>query len=115
MRVLAFDARLLTIYYSSLVAAMSFNAKTSGTPVPPRASQYVGPYLLQKTLGKGQTGRHTRLRVVAVASMSSFACAGLVKLGVHYVTGEKVAIKIVNREALSESVLLKVKDRRLAR
>lgn len=33
---------------------------------------------------------------------------GLVKLGVHYVTGEKVAIKIVNREALSESVLLKV-------
>ncbi|CAF0857286.1 unnamed protein product [Adineta ricciae] len=67
---------------------MSFNAKTSGTAVPPHTSQYVGPYLLQKTLGKGQTG--------------------LVKLGVHYVTGEKVAIKIVNREALSESVLLKV-------
>ena len=35
---------------------------------------------------------------------------GLVKLGVHYVTGEKVAIKIVNREALSESVLLKVSE-----
>jgi len=34
---------------------------------------------------------------------------GLVKLGVHYLTGEKVAIKIVNREALSESVLMKVK------
>ncbi|CAF0824075.1 unnamed protein product [Adineta steineri] len=67
---------------------MSFNAKTSGTVIPPRSSQYVGPYLLQKTLGKGQTG--------------------LVKLGVHYVTGDKVAIKIVNREALSESVLLKV-------
>ncbi|CAF2741843.1 unnamed protein product [Rotaria sp. Silwood2] len=66
---------------------MSFNAKTSATAAP-RASQYVGPYILQKTLGKGQTG--------------------LVKLGVHYVTGEKVAIKIVNREALSESVLLKV-------
>jgi hypothetical protein len=30
-------------------------------------------------------------------------------LGVHYLTGEKVAIKIVNREALSESVLMKVK------
>ncbi|CAF3636797.1 unnamed protein product [Rotaria sp. Silwood1] len=66
---------------------MSFNAKTSATAVP-RTSQYVGPYILQKTLGKGQTG--------------------LVKLGVHYITGEKVAIKIVNREALSESVLLKV-------
>uniref|UniRef100_A0A2K6M179 BR serine/threonine kinase 2 n=1 Tax=Rhinopithecus bieti TaxID=61621 RepID=A0A2K6M179_RHIBE len=41
-----------------------------------------------KTLGKGQTG--------------------LVKLGVHCVTCQKVAIKIVNREKLSESVLMKV-------
>jgi len=32
-------------------------------------------------------------------------------LGVHYLTGEKVAIKIVNREALSESVLMKVKTK----
>jgi len=67
---------------------MSFNVKSSTNTGPPRTSQYVGPYLLQKTLGKGQTG--------------------LVKLGVHYLTGEKVAIKIVNREALSESVLMKV-------
>ncbi|CAG7836204.1 unnamed protein product, partial [Allacma fusca] len=50
--------------------------------------QYVGPYRLEKTLGKGQTG--------------------LVKLGVHCVTGKKVAIKIINREKLSESVLMKV-------
>ncbi|XP_078669713.1 serine/threonine-protein kinase BRSK2-like isoform X3 [Branchiostoma floridae x Branchiostoma belcheri] len=50
--------------------------------------QMVGPYRLEKTLGKGQTG--------------------LVKLGVHCVTGKKVAIKIVNREKLSESVLQKV-------
>jgi hypothetical protein len=35
---------------------MSFNAKISGTAAPPRTSQYIGPYLLQKTLGKGQTG-----------------------------------------------------------
>lgn len=34
---------------------------------------------------------------------------GLVKLGVHCVLGKKVAIKIINREKLSESVLLKVK------
>ncbi|KAK5623829.1 hypothetical protein CRENBAI_003876 [Crenichthys baileyi] len=33
---------------------------------------------------------------------------GLVKLGVQCVTGQKVAIKIVNREKLSESVLMKV-------
>uniref|UniRef100_A0A8C5FTY1 Si:dkey-16p21.7 n=1 Tax=Gadus morhua TaxID=8049 RepID=A0A8C5FTY1_GADMO len=54
----------------------------------PHSSQYVGPYRLEKTLGKGQTG--------------------LVKLGVHCITGQKVAIKIVNREKLSESVLMKV-------
>uniref|UniRef100_A0A672IGC3 Si:dkey-16p21.7 n=1 Tax=Salarias fasciatus TaxID=181472 RepID=A0A672IGC3_SALFA len=51
-------------------------------------NQYVGPYRLEKTLGRGQTG--------------------LVKLGVHCITGQKVAIKIVNREKLSESVLMKV-------
>ena len=33
---------------------------------------------------------------------------GLVKLGVHCVAGKKVAIKIINREKLSESVLQKV-------
>uniref|UniRef100_A0A182K9C0 Protein kinase domain-containing protein n=2 Tax=Cellia TaxID=44534 RepID=A0A182K9C0_9DIPT len=49
--------------------------------------QYVGPYRLERTLGKGQTG--------------------LVKLGVHCVLGKKVAIKIINREKLSESVLMK--------
>uniref|UniRef100_A0A4W5R495 Si:ch211-255p10.4 n=1 Tax=Hucho hucho TaxID=62062 RepID=A0A4W5R495_9TELE len=32
----------------------------------------------------------------------------LVKLGVHCITGQKIAIKIVNREKLSESVLMKV-------
>lgn len=35
--------------------------------------------------------------------------SGLVKLGVHCITGQKVAIKIVNREKLSESVLMKVR------
>ena len=34
--------------------------------------------------------------------------SGLVKLGVHCVSGKRVAIKIVNREKLSESVLMKV-------
>ena len=33
-------------------------------------------------------------------------------MGTHYVTGEKAAIKIVNREALSESVMLKVRMKR---
>ncbi|XP_061911784.1 serine/threonine-protein kinase BRSK1 isoform X3 [Entelurus aequoreus] len=53
-----------------------------------QSAQYVGPYRLEKTLGKGQTG--------------------LVKLGIHCITAQKVAIKIVNREKLSESVLMKV-------
>ena len=41
--------------------------------------------------------------------VSCFVSAGLVKLGVHCVTCQKVAIKIVNREKLSESVLMKVR------
>ncbi|KAK7863508.1 hypothetical protein R5R35_009061 [Gryllus longicercus] len=57
--------------------------------------QYVGPFRLEKTLGKGQTG--------------------LVKLGVHCVMGKKVAIKIINREKLSESVLMKVRFREMCR
>lgn len=36
---------------------------------------------------------------------------GLVKMGIHCVTGKRVAIKIVNREKLSESVLMKVSGR----
>jgi len=39
--------------------------------------------------------------------------AGLVKLGIHCITGKKVAIKIVNREKLSESVLMKVSSNML--
>ncbi|XP_074521998.1 serine/threonine-protein kinase BRSK2-like isoform X8 [Halichoeres trimaculatus] len=62
---------------------MSSSGKDSG-----HYANYVGPYRLEKTLGKGQTG--------------------LVKLGIHCVTCQKVAIKIVNREKLSESVLMKV-------
>ena len=38
-----------------------------------------------------------------------FRIAGLVKSGTHCITGRKVAIKIVNKEKLSESVLQKVR------
>ena len=49
------------------------------------SAHYVGPYQLGKTLGKGQTG--------------------LVKQAIHVVTKKKFAIKIINRERLSDSVL----------
>ncbi|KAK2565595.1 Serine/threonine-protein kinase BRSK2 [Acropora cervicornis] len=48
----------------------------------------VGPYVLEGTLGRGQTG--------------------LVKLGVNCVTKKKVAVKIIDRTKLSEQVLSKV-------
>uniref|UniRef100_A0A182XDA3 Dual specificity protein phosphatase 15 n=1 Tax=Anopheles quadriannulatus TaxID=34691 RepID=A0A182XDA3_ANOQN len=64
------------------------NATPSSASTGTEGHQYVGPYRLERTLGKGQTG--------------------LVKLGVHCVLGKKVAIKIINREKLSESVLMKV-------
>ena len=41
--------------------------------------------------------------------MNKTCVSGLVKLGVHCVTCQKVAVKIVNREKLSESVLMKVR------
>ncbi|CDW58095.1 BR serine:threonine protein kinase 2 [Trichuris trichiura] len=52
------------------------------------ACQFVGPYKLERTLGKGQTG--------------------LVKLGTHVSNGRKVAIKIIRKEKLSDTVLMKV-------
>lgn len=45
---------------------------------------------------------------LSLSSLSFLFSSGLVKLGVHCVTCQKVAIKIVNREKLSESVLMKV-------
>lgn len=48
----------------------------------------VGPYVLEGTLGRGQTG--------------------LVKLGINCVTKKKVAVKIIDRTKLSEQVLSKV-------
>ncbi|GIY74316.1 hypothetical protein CDAR_30441 [Caerostris darwini] len=43
-----------------------------------------------------------------VGRTQSLIFISLVKLGVHCITGRKVAIKIINREKLSESVLQKV-------
>ena len=76
----------------------------------------VGPYLLQRTLGKGQTGEcecerwvceSEGVHVRGVAALDSVP-AGLVKLGLHCVTRKTVAVKIINREKLSKSVLMKV-------
>lgn len=51
------------------------------------------------------------INLISNKAFCLFFCffAGLVKLGIHCVTCQKVAIKIVNREKLSESVLMKVR------
>lgn len=46
-----------------------------------------------------------------MTSFFKIILTGLVKMGIHCVTGKRVAIKIVNREKLSESVLMKVSGR----
>ncbi|XP_066916635.1 serine/threonine-protein kinase BRSK2-like, partial [Clytia hemisphaerica] len=48
----------------------------------------VGPYFLQQTLGKGQTG--------------------VVRLGIHSQTKKKVAVKIVDKNKIQPNVLAKV-------
>lgn len=45
---------------------------------------------------------------IPVRSLQISNSLGLVKLGVHCVSNQKVAIKIINRDKLSESVLEKV-------
>lgn len=92
---------------------------------PIESHQYVGPYRLDKTLGKGQTGKDLSSPFIYLAEFVYINLfyflyietkkkkkqpKGLVKLGVHCVLGKKVAIKIINREKLSESVLMKVKE-----
>ncbi|KAI9319475.1 kinase-like domain-containing protein [Dichotomocladium elegans] len=51
--------------------------------MPPRKHRFVGNYLLGKTIGRGASGR--------------------VKIGIHRYTGEKVAIKMIQRKTLAES------------
>ena len=50
----------------------------------------------------------TLLNTICPTKLIKQFLKGLVKLGVHHKTGKKVAIKIVNREKLNESVLMKV-------
>ena len=73
-----------TVYLEySLYCSLTIVKISSPITQTPRC--YVGPYELGKTLGKGQTG--------------------LVKQAIHVVTKKKFAIKIINRERLSDSVL----------
>lgn len=58
---------------------------------------------LSKTIVDESVLVEFRKQLIAITFAS-----GLVKLGVHCVLGKKVAIKIINREKLSESVLMKV-------
>lgn len=57
----------------------------------------------------GERDVRRALFIPLLSASLSLCLLGLVKLGVHCITGQKVAIKIVNREKLSESVLMKVR------
>lgn len=80
-----------------------------------RPKKYVGDYYLGRTLGKGASGTrwyfcHATTSIVARAKKRLFPISsiktltrlsGRVKLGIHRVTGEQVAIKIINKAYLS--------------
>lgn len=72
----------------------------------------VGPYVLEGTLGRGQTGMSCICRCISWTfsglRFSFVFFIGLVKLGVNCVTKKKVAVKIIDRTKLSEQVLSKV-------
>ena len=97
---LKYSLKLLTYLWNSLPwitlltghssggGSNASGSNQSGSGGANEAHQYVGPYRLEKTLGKGQTG--------------------LVKMGTHCVLGKKVAIKIINKDKLTNSVLQKV-------
>ena len=72
-----------------------------------------GPWCGAVTLGTASrqtvaTGSGWAGAGLAGSEGCSSPATGLVKLGIHCVTCQKVAVKIVNREKLSESVLMKV-------
>ena len=78
----------------------------------------VGPYILEGTLGRGQTGTNNDFALSKFCTFiffyySSLDCfcfisTGLVKLGINCVTKKKVAVKIIDRTKLIEQVLSKV-------
>ncbi|KNE58672.1 CAMK/CAMKL/BRSK protein kinase [Allomyces macrogynus ATCC 38327] len=59
---------------------MTPSATSTVTPRPTSGTNRIGPYILSKVLGQGSTGR--------------------VRLGVHYRTSQKVAIKIIPKTAM---------------
>ena len=77
-------------------------------------SRSVGPYVVGRTLGKGQTGKKRLVETPTVEKrrFSSFSRrVGHVKLGTHCATGQTVAIKTINKRQLSESILKKARFR----
>ena len=79
----------------------------------------VGPYILEGTLGRGQTGMTRRLFFITRFFFENagfrFVPLGLVKLGVNCATKKKVAVKIIDRTKLSEQVLSKVNFSQIVR
>lgn len=75
------------------------------SPSIPRAAnveqQRIGPYILGKTLGVGSTG-------FLIFPSFNGRCVGRVRLGTHVETGQKVAIKIVQKDASKQEKDLKM-------
>ncbi len=70
-------------------------------------TEKIGPFILGETLGEGSTGTRTLYFVLNESKK-----IGKVKAAVHKDTGEKVAIKIINKSILTDNTKLKKKIER---
>ncbi|XDB66202.1 hypothetical protein AB1E18_019511 [Capra hircus] len=86
------------------VARSAAHEASSPALCPVQAGYGNKPCLLPLPSKLPGAGVGSRLKVASCAN----SVPRLVKLGIHCVTCQKVAVKIVNREKLSESVLMKV-------
>lgn len=64
----------------------------------------IGDYIISSTIGHGSSGENKYKQSFKKKLFNDVVLLGRVKLGIHQITGEKVAIKIISRSQLNSSI-----------